>query len=269
PAAFAVIDKLERQPRDVSAEKLAAAGIDGEARAKLLDIPGTTLDDVERALASHPAAASVADFRRFAGYVGALTGDGGQWLHFDLSIVRGLAYYTGIVFELFDAKGEFRAIAGGGRYDNLLRALGGVDLPALGFGMGDVVLGEMLRARGLMRGGLRGPDLWLVAEEIIPLDEVMRVAGRLRAAGLAVEYPLRPQSASKQLKAADSAGARYALLLGPQYRDARQVALRALHQPAGAPDLGATLGATFTIDDVLAAVQRTPAFFDTRNHGNG
>ena len=68
----------------------------------------------------------------------------------DLSIVRGLAYYTGIVFELFDATGEFRAICGGGRYDNLLAALGGVDLPALGFGMGDVVLGELLRARGLM-----------------------------------------------------------------------------------------------------------------------
>ena len=66
------------------------------------------------------------------------------------SIVRGLAYYTGIVFELFDAKGEFRAICGGGRYDTLLAALGGTDLPALGFGMGDVVLGELLRERGLM-----------------------------------------------------------------------------------------------------------------------
>jgi histidyl-tRNA synthetase len=269
PAAFAVIDKLERQPRDVSDAKLAAAGLAEGARAKVLDIPRTTLDEVERALASHAAAPQVADFRRFAAYVAALTGDGAQWLQFDPSIVRGLAYYTGIVFELFDARGEFRAIAGGGRYDNLLNALGGVDLPALGFGMGDVVLGEMLRARGLMRGALRGPDCWLVAEEIIPLDEVMRVAGRLRAAGLSVEYPLRPQSASKQLKAADSAGARYALLLGPQYRDARTLSVRRLHQPADALDLAAALAATPTIDDVIAAVRATPAIFDSRTQAHG
>ncbi|MFN9959034.1 MAG: ATP phosphoribosyltransferase regulatory subunit, partial [bacterium] len=73
-----------------------------------------------------------------------------EWIRFDLTIVRGLAYYTGIVFELFDATGEFRAICGGGRYDQLLASLGGADLPALCFGMGDVVLGELLRARGLM-----------------------------------------------------------------------------------------------------------------------
>ncbi|MHB1263067.1 MAG: histidine--tRNA ligase [Gemmatimonadaceae bacterium] len=269
PAAFTVIDKLERQPRDVSDEKLAAAGITAEARAKVLGIPQTALDDVGRALEAHAAAAHVADFRRFTGYVDALTGDGAQWLHFDLSIVRGLAYYTGIVFELFDARGEFRAIAGGGRYDNLLKALGGVDLPALGFGMGDVVLGEMLRARGLMRGAPRGPDLWLVAEEIIPLDEVMRVAGRLRAAGMSVEYPLRPQSASKQLKAADSAGARYAILLGPRYRDAQTITVRRLHQPEGAQDLAAALAATPTIDDVIAVVHATPAIFDSRTQAHG
>ena len=73
----------------------------------------------------------------------------GEFVEVDLTIVRGLAYYTGTVFELFDAGRELRAICGGGRYDNLLQALGGVDLPALGFGMGDVVLGELLRERGL------------------------------------------------------------------------------------------------------------------------
>ena len=78
------------------------------------------------------------------------------WVDLDLTIVRGLAYYTGIVFELFDAHGEFRAICGGGRYDTLLQSLGGVDLPALGFGMGDVVLGELLRHRGLMPTTLAG-----------------------------------------------------------------------------------------------------------------
>src|SRR6202008_4396225 len=71
----------------------------------------------------------------------------GPFVDVDTSIVRGLAYYTGIVFELFDAGRSLRAICGGGRYDGLLKALGGVDLPAVGFGMGDVVLGELLRER--------------------------------------------------------------------------------------------------------------------------
>ena len=77
------------------------------------------------------------------------------WVTIDLKIVRGLAYYTGIVFELFDAKGELRAICGGGRYDKLLQSLGGVDLPALGFGMGDVVLAELLRDAGCCRRSRR------------------------------------------------------------------------------------------------------------------
>ena len=114
-------------------------------------------------------------------------------MRFDLSIVRGLAYYTGIVFELFDRKGEFRAICGGGRYDNLLSALGGVDLPALGFGMGDVVLGELLRARGLMRQADAGVDYWVAAEGENGATDVMRVVAELRARGRSVEYALRAQ----------------------------------------------------------------------------
>jgi len=75
----------------------------------------------------------------------------------DYKVIRGLAYYTGVVFEAFDAKGEFRAVAGGGRYDNLVKLISGgkVNLPALGFGMGDVVLLEILKARGLLPNSTR------------------------------------------------------------------------------------------------------------------
>src|SRR6185503_12328831 len=75
-----------------------------------------------------------------------------DFVRIDYNIIRGLAYYTGIVFEAFDIKGEFRAIAGGGRYDNLVKLISGgkVDLPALGFGMGDVVLLELLKSRQLL-----------------------------------------------------------------------------------------------------------------------
>ncbi|NUR32900.1 MAG: histidine--tRNA ligase, partial [Gemmatimonadaceae bacterium] len=116
-------------------------------------------------------------------------------------------YYTGIVFELFDRSGEFRAVAGGGRYDTLLASLGGADLPALGFGMGDVVLGELLRARGLMKAVPERADVWLAAAETEPLERVMREAAARRGAGQSVEYALRPQSLSKQKKAAQASGA--------------------------------------------------------------
>jgi histidyl-tRNA synthetase len=140
--------------------------------------------------------------------VAALLGGDTEWLRVDLSIVRGLAYYTGIVFELFDRTGEFRAICGGGRYDTLLQSLGGADMPALGFGMGDVVLGELLRAKGLMRTADMSADFWVSGDEEVPLERIMAEAARLRADGHAVEYALRPQSMSKQKKAAQASGAR-------------------------------------------------------------
>ena len=113
-----------------------------------------------------------------------------------------------IVFELFDRTGEFRAICGGGRYDSLLQSLGGSDLPALGFGMGDVVLGELLRAKGLMRPADSRADYWISGSDDVPLEGIMAEAARLRAEGHAVEYALRAQSLSKQKKAAQASGAK-------------------------------------------------------------
>jgi histidyl-tRNA synthetase len=196
-ATYGVIDKLERTPADVSAEKLAALGVPADAVERILTIADVDLQEVQ-----------VEEFARFLRYVPALLGGDETWLRLDLSIVRGLAYYTGIVFEVFDRSGEFRAIAGGGRYDNLLVSLGGADMPALGFGMGDVVLGELLRAKGLMKPAEQGADVWLAAEETEPMERVMRETARRRGTGQSVEYALRPQSLSKQKKAAQASGAR-------------------------------------------------------------
>jgi histidyl-tRNA synthetase len=136
-----------------------------------------------------------------------------DWVRFDLSIVRGLAYYTGTVFELYDRKGEFRAICGGGRYDDLLSAVGGPSLPAAGFGMGDVVLAELLRARGLMRADSLTIDYWVATEDNDLLSDVLHVASRLRAAGHTVEYALRRLPLARQLRVADSAGAEQVVIL--------------------------------------------------------
>lgn len=214
--AYRVIDKLEREPAEVSRAKLAAAGVSEAGVAAVLGAATATFEDVAARLAGGDAALYADDFRRYLGYVDALVGEPG-WLRFDLSIVRGLAYYTGIVFELFDAQGKFRAVAGGGRYDRLLGAIGGQELPALGFGMGDVVLSLLLADRGKLGSEGTGLDFWVAAQggDAASLPEVMRVSAALRARGHRVEYALREQSASKQLKAAAAAGARRAVLLPP------------------------------------------------------
>jgi histidyl-tRNA synthetase len=212
-ATYGVIDKLERTPDAVSIEKLAALSVPAGAIERILAIASLTFEEVRASLAGSEAAPQVEEFGRYLRYVAALLGGDASWLRLDLSIVRGLAYYTGIVFELFDRSGEFRAICGGGRYDTLLQSLGGADMPALGFGMGDVVLGELLRSKGLMRPANSSADYWVAAEETVPIEQVMGEAARLRALGSAVEYALRPQSVSKQKKAAQASGAREFLTL--------------------------------------------------------
>jgi histidyl-tRNA synthetase len=211
PAVFAVIDKLDRQPTTVSDEKLAAAGIAADARAAILHLPDASLDEIAERLVGTPVEGVMQEFRSYLEYLEALGVI--DWVKVDFAIVRGLAYYTGIVFELFDARGELRAICGGGRYDDLLRALGGADLPALGFGMGDVVLGELLRDRGLLPDTASRLDTWVAYGEDAAIHDAMRVASRLRGRGRCVEYALGGQKLARQLKAAAAAGAAEAVIL--------------------------------------------------------
>jgi histidyl-tRNA synthetase len=194
-------------------EKLAKAGCSDLVVARIFEVLKFTDLDMLRS-EFHGVAALRDDFSRLASYFEMLDALGVRdWVVFDLSIVRGLAYYTGIVFELFDARGEFRAIAGGGRYDNLIAQLGGGDIPALGFGMGDVVLGELLRARKLMPRQADALDYWVAGAEGASDTIVMRVATALRRRKLRVEYPLREQKLSKQIKTAATAGAAKVLII--------------------------------------------------------
>jgi histidyl-tRNA synthetase len=144
----------------------------------------------------------------------------------DLRIVRGLAYYTGVVFEAFDRAGKLRAIAGGGRYDNLVAQLsdGAASTPALGFAMGDVVLGELLRdragAREKMEAALRGEqqlDVYLIVAKEERRAEAMQHVQQLRDGRLRVDYPLLPGKVGKQFQTAEHLGARYAVLYGDEW----------------------------------------------------
>ena len=227
--AYAVIDKIERTPAAQSRQRLVDAGVSEEGASTVIElITGTR--SLETLRAQFPADDRLAEhIARFEQYFAILDALGvREYVDLDLRIVRGLAYYTGIVFELFDATGEFRAICGGGRYDNLLQALGGVDMPALGFGMGDVVLGELLRARSLMPSGTVGIDFWVAPVSAGQRLQAVRVAAALRRAGASAEYPLRDQALGKQLKTAGTLGAKRVVLVGPEIDTAGHVDVKAL-----------------------------------------
>jgi histidyl-tRNA synthetase len=133
----------------------------------------------------------------------------------DFRIVRGLAYYTGPVWEIFGLGRELRAVAGGGRYDDLIKALGGPDLPAIGFGLGDMVLGELLREKGLSPPQRGRVDTYVVPVGAEMTGPARRVVARLRARGVAADAPYGGARVGKVLKMADQAGARRAVLVGP------------------------------------------------------
>jgi len=198
------IDKFGREPREKTAEKLG----------KFAEPVFATLKSGGKS-------------EKLDKLVDALRGRGlADFVAIDIGIVRGLAYYTGIVFEVFDRAGKFRAVAGGGRYDNLVAQLsdGAVSMPALGFAMGDVVLGELIneipRAREAMQKAItsdRKIDIYIViAKEERRADALTQIQ-QLRDRGFLVDYPLIPTKVARQFQAAEEAGASVAVLYGDEW----------------------------------------------------
>ena len=138
----------------------------------------------------------------------------GGYCSLDVTVVRGLDYYTGTVYEIFDRSERMRAICGGGRYNHLLKEFGGAELPACGFGMGDVVLGEILKQKGLLPEYSKKIDYFLVRITEEELPSLLEAAHKLRSKGLAVEYAYRPLVVKKQMARASRSGAGKALILG-------------------------------------------------------
>jgi histidyl-tRNA synthetase len=182
---FQIIDKLERTAPEESEKKLSAFGISLVEVNRFIESGKPTAD--LQSILDNLAARGLRDFVKV-----------------DYHVIRGLAYYTGTVFEAFDARDEFRAIAGGGRYDNLVKLISGgkVDLPALGFGMGDVVLLELLAARGLLPKFDANVDVFVLIEDEKFRPQSLKLVQDLRAAGFAVEYPITPAKPDKQFKRA-------------------------------------------------------------------
>lgn len=195
-AFYQAVDKMEREDPDVTRTRMAAVGIDSNAVAAFISgaVPTSELQGILTNLES----------RGLSSFV-----------QIDYAVIRGLAYYTGPVFEAFDRKGRFRAIAGGGRYDHLVGLLsqGKVELPGLGFGMGDVVLHELLKDRGLLPTFNAGLNAFVLIEEETARPESLALVQRLRDHGLCVDYPLTSSKPDKQFKRALELGAVWSLRL--------------------------------------------------------
>ena len=198
------IDKFGREPREKTAEKLG----------KLADPVFATLKSGGKS-------------EKLGKLVDGLRGRGlADFVSIDIGIVRGLAYYTGIVFEVFDRAGKFRAIAGGGRYDNLIGQLsdGTVSLPALGFAMGDVVLGELIqeisRVCQIVEKAIaqdRKIDIYVVIAKEERRADALKQIQQLRDGGYRVDYPLTPTKVARQFQAAEEVGASLAVLHGDEW----------------------------------------------------
>jgi histidyl-tRNA synthetase len=196
---FQAVDKFDREPADKTRSKLVGLGLADSAIKMIME------------MAEGKASFDLPEMRRMWD----LLEEFRNFCEIDYKIVRGLAYYTGIVFEIHDRKGEFRAIAGGGRYDNLVKLLSGgkVDLPALGFGMGDVVLLELLKARGLLPKFDTTTDVFVLIEDESLRAPSLKLIHDLRAGGFAVEYPLTPAKPDKQFKRAQELKVAYTVRL--------------------------------------------------------
>ena len=192
---YQAIDKIEREA-EKSKEKLAAIGINPADVVTFIEEAKPT-DELAKIL-DNLGARGLSDFVKI-----------------DYNVIRGLAYYTGPVFEAFDRKGQFRAIAGGGRYDHLVKLISGgkVNLAGLGFGMGDVVLTELLKERGLLPKNEAAPKAFCLIEDESLREASLDCIQHLRQHRFAVEYSLTPAKSDKQFKRAMELNAAYTIKL--------------------------------------------------------
>ncbi len=229
-ALYAVLDKKPKLPPETFAALLAEQVPDAGQAQKIQEF--MAYDSIERITEAAGADERVMEAARELRKVLAILEwmGVGEYCRFDPSIVRGLAYYTGMVFEVHDIAGELRAICGGGRYDNLLRDFGGPAIPATGMGMGDCVLEILLQERGLLEKQVPQRKLEYFVALADPQFEpdMFRLTAAIRARGHSANFSYKPVGLSKQLKEAAGQKAEKCLIVGQEYRDRQQVAVKDL-----------------------------------------
>jgi histidyl-tRNA synthetase len=229
PVLYPILDKKTKIPAEAFDEMLHKEISDPgivDTIIKLMDLHSADEiaglvnlnDDVKAALAQ------LQELFKILGTMGV-----GEYCRFDMSIVRGLAYYTGMVFEIHDAVGDLRAVCGGGRYDNLLKDFGGPAMTAVGMGMGDCVLEILLRERGILKDdtlSTKSLDYFIAIAEPALADKAVELAAKIRTAGMSCEFPYKTGTLGKQLKQASAYNARKTIILGQELTTANQLAVK-------------------------------------------
>ena len=220
-----VIDKMDKLPGDVLESQLSELGLDHDAISTIQSVLSITdLEELEVSLGGDSEAVSeLKSIFSLSESYGI-----GDWMELDASVVRGLAYYTGPVFEAHDRAGELRAVCGGGRYDRLIGTLGGKDLPATGFGFGDMVVMELWEAKGLV------PKIHNGAQDIVfgmgseLRGAAMRVASSLRSGGRSVDLVLEDKKMKWVFRHAERLGAERLVMVMPDEGSNGNVKLKQL-----------------------------------------
>ncbi len=225
PEFLGIIDKIEREKPEVLLTKLATFDLTPEAVRTFIADP-TNASFAYLAIRDELAARGFADF-----------------VELDLSIVRGLAYYTGVVFEVFDAKKSMRAVAGGGRYDTLISTIsdGAVDMPATGFAMGDYVIRNLIeetthtamQMEVWLQRNAAACDVYVVIADESKRAQSLRLVTELRRAGISADLPMGNAKVGKQFQSAEKSGARFALVVGAEYPEIKLKILASRTEESG------------------------------------
>jgi histidyl-tRNA synthetase len=225
PAVCVIVDKMGKTPEEAMSAQLAEQGLDADAISTIRSTLGLQdLDALSSALGDgSPAVSELTSLFSLIDSYGI-----SDWVAFDASVVRGLAYYTGLVFEAHDRAGELRAIVGGGRYDRLLSTLGGRDMPATGFGFGDMVIMELLASKGLVPELSSGNQDLVVSSDESLRPAAMSVAQRLRASGRTVDLVLEDKRMKWVFRHAERSGAQRLVMVMPEEWGAGNVRIKDL-----------------------------------------
>ena len=229
PAVLNIIDKSERRKPEQTLEDLEKI-IGARSKNILTKIEAIkkidSIEELKENLSSCGECGQTRanDWVTLIEYLEGYTAD--NYVSIDLSIVRGLAYYTGFVYEAFESSGEGRALAGGGRYDHLVKKLSGnTDMPAAGFAIGDMTLSDCLDSKGLLPNYIVAPDIFVICgseDKKIGLT----IISQCRKAGFSVNHSLKNAAFGKQFKEAGKSGARYALILGEEEREKNEIKIK-------------------------------------------
>jgi histidyl-tRNA synthetase len=218
---YAILDKRNKLPEDAFAEMLVERIPSEDTRRKVLELMSIkSIDEIGRVVELQAAAQeSVGKLRRLFELLAVM--GVGDYCVFDIGIVRGLAYYTGIVYEIYDRGSQLRAIGGGGRYDDLLKQFGGPAITATGFGMGDCVLGILLEEKGLLQKQLPlvQPDFFVAAVDERYYEKTIEIVAKIRRAGFAANFSYKPSKLTKQLKQASDQHTKKCIIVGDEFME--------------------------------------------------